>query len=174
MKRSPIKWIHWFSFLALLDFFFVEPAENSTDRGAALATHAGVGIVLAIVSLVWIVDVLRGGSKDGPGPKLSQGGKRFRLITHQTMFWGMILSIGSGFFAGLVAPYDIRAIGMLLINTGTGSKAMHDVIGEAHGLIFNLLIMLTLVHIGFHLWRHLHLRDNALKIMMPRALHRFL
>jgi cytochrome b561 len=43
-----------------------------------------------------------------------------------------------------------------------------------HVYQFYALAGIVLVHAGFHIWRHLRLRDNALRIMAPRALHRWL
>jgi len=43
-----------------------------------------------------------------------------------------------------------------------------------HVYQFYALALLVVAHAGFHIWRHLHLRDNALRIMAPKVLHRFL
>ena len=37
-----------------------------------------------------------------------------------------------------------------------------------------LLAVIVLLHAGFHIWRHVRLRDNALRIMVPRRFHRYL
>ena len=50
----------------------------------------------------------------------------------------------------------------------------NDWVGVLHSLEFYALALLAGVHAAFHIWRHLRLRDNALRIMAPRVLHRFL
>ena len=47
-------------------------------------------------------------------------------------------------------------------------------IGQFHIYEFYLLAGIVVFHAGFHIWRHVKLRDNALRIMMPKAVHRWL
>ncbi|WP_254796871.1 hypothetical protein [Sulfitobacter albidus] len=55
-----------------------------------------------------------------------------------------------------------------------GWKAANELIGTLHIYQFYLLGAVIAFHAGFHIWRHIALRDNALRIMAPRFLHRFL
>lgn len=48
------------------------------------------------------------------------------------------------------------------------------IIGWLHTYQFYALGIVAIVHAGFHTWRHFYLRDNALRIMAPKRLHRFL
>ncbi|MEL7230085.1 MAG: cytochrome B, partial [Pseudomonadota bacterium] len=50
----------------------------------------------------------------------------------------------------------------------------NDWVGLIHSIEFYGLAAVAVAHAGFHIWRHFVLRDNALRIMLPRALHRFL
>ena len=54
-RRTVLKVLHWVSFFLILYFFLVEPEENKADPGGALSTHAGVGLLLALVTLIWFV-----------------------------------------------------------------------------------------------------------------------
>ena len=45
---------------------------------------------------------------------------------------------------------------------------------EIHEITFDLLIIGIVVHALFHVWRHFRLKDNALKIMVPKSLHKWL
>lgn len=51
---------------------------------------------------------------------------------------------------------------------------MHGVFEEIHEITFNVLLFILAVHIAFHVFRHFSLKDNVLKIMPPKPLHRFL
>ena len=35
-------------------------------------------------------------------------------------------------------------------------------------------LVVIILHAGFHIWRHARLRDNALRIMFPKVMHRYL
>ena len=50
----------------------------------------------------------------------------------------------------------------------------YDLVGLIHSIEFYALAGIALAHAAFHIWRHLRLRDNALRIMAPKVLHRFL
>jgi cytochrome b561 len=39
---------------------------------------------------------------------------------------------------------------------------------------FTQLLFWRIAHVGFHIWRHIKLRDNALRIMALKAFHRYL
>ncbi|MEO0620663.1 MAG: hypothetical protein AAFU49_10315 [Pseudomonadota bacterium] len=51
---------------------------------------------------------------------------------------------------------------------------LHRLAEELHELVFDLTLPPVLAHVGFHTWRHLRLRDNALWIMAQKLLHRSL
>ena len=80
----------------------------------------------------------------------------------------------SGALTGIAAPYPIRAFGVLPIFPGLGTKGLHEVFEEIHEIVFEAFIMVLAVHVVFHIWRHYWIKDNALRIMAPKALHRYL
>ena len=55
-----------------------------------------------------------------------------------------------------------------------GLREANHIIGQIHIFEFYLLAALVAGHAAFHIWRHIRLRDNALRIMAPRVLHRYL
>tara|TARA_R110002094_G_scaffold164983_2_gene148899 strand:- start:1131 stop:1433 length:303 start_codon:yes stop_codon:yes gene_type:complete len=68
----------------------------------------------------------------------------------------------------LVTPSDVLPIAPPL-----GLKRANEVIGTIHIFEYYLLAVLAIAHAGFHIWRHIRLRDNALRIMVPRIFHRY-
>ena len=173
-RRSVLKWLHWLSAGLILYFFLVEPDEMAADPGAGLSTHAGMGLLLAIVVGIWTLIYLRNGLAGRPGPKLPGVTKRLHPLSHKVLQWGMPIVVATGAMAGLAAPFAIRAFGWLQITPGIGTKTLHDLAQEVHETAFDALIIVVVGHIGFHLWRHLWLKDNALRIMVPRILHKYL
>ena len=173
-RRSVIKWLHWFSLGLLLYFFLVEPEESRTAPGLALSTHAGMGVLLALVAGVWLLLYLRKGLAGRPGPKLPGWAKRFHPLGHKALQIGLVVVVASGALAGLVAPFAIHAFGLMPINPGIGGKGLHELVTEIHEIVFDGMIFLIVAHALFHIWRHLLLKDNALRIMVPKLLHKYL
>ncbi|MGR3614881.1 MAG: cytochrome b/b6 domain-containing protein [Paracoccaceae bacterium] len=95
-------------------------------------------------------------------------------LNHKFLQYGAPIVVLTGALAGLLAPFVIKAFGILQINPGIGSKALHEFAEEVHEIAFDALVILILVHAGFHLWRHFWLKDNALRIMVPEPLHKYL
>ena len=173
-RRTVLKAVHWASFFLILYFFLVEPEENRADPSGALSTHAGVGLLLALVTLVWFAQFLRQGLASRPGPKLPGVARKVYVPMHKTLQYGVVAMVASGALAGLLAPFAIKAFGAIQINLGIGSKTLHELAQEVHEIIFDALIIVIVLHALFHVWRHYRLKDNALKIMVPKALHKYL
>ncbi len=173
-RRTALKWLHWLSLGLILYFFLVEPDENRANPGLALATHAGIGLLLALVVGVWTLVYLRKGLMGRAGPKLPGWGKKFHHLSHKGLQIGLPVMVATGALAGLLAPFAIRAFGVVPINFTWGSKTLHELAEELHEIAFDALLILIIAHGIFHLWRHFLLKDNALRIMAPKVLHRYL
>ncbi|WP_234417105.1 cytochrome b [Loktanella sp. Alg231-35] len=174
MRRIALKWLHWGSFFLIAYFFFAEPEDVDRLGAAALATHAGVGILLALVVASWTVMYLRKGLAGRPGPKLPATAKQFHSLGHKAMHVALPVMVLTGALAGFAAPYVIKAFGVLPINGGWGARGIHGFFEEIHEISFNIMLGAIIVHATFHLWRHFMLKDNALRIMTPKALHKYL
>ena len=173
-RRTAIKWLHWISVFVILYFFLVEPEESRTDPGGALSTHAGMGLALGIATLIWFSMYLSKGLAGRAGPKLPGWGKRLHPLLHKVLSWGVPVMVLSGAITGLLAPFAIQAFGVVPINFAGGTKGLHDLAEEVHEVIFDALLIVIVLHMIFHIWRHVWLKDNALRIMVPKALHRYL
>ena len=176
-KRILVKWLHWIAFGLMLYFFFVEPEVSGSGdaRGQMLSTHAGMGMILGVVTLIWSVIYFRGGPLGRPGPKLPGWGKRMHRIVNSGLYWLVPLTVLTGGVAGLASDYPVVGFGIVPLNpAGWGTASLHDIAEEVHEIAFNTTILLIIVHIVFHVWRHFRLRDNALRIMLPKILHRYL
>lgn len=172
--RSVLKWLHWLTALLILWFFLVEPEDVDRLGALALATHAGMGVLLGLVTAFWTGMFLAKGLAGRPGPKLPGWAKRLHNPSHLALQYGVPIMVATGAATGLAAPYVIRAFGLLPISPGIGTKTLHGLLEDVHEIAFNLLLLVVIFHITFHLWRHFGLRDNALRIITPRALHRYL
>lgn len=172
--RTVLKWVHWLSLALITYFFLIEPEENRADPGAALSTHAGIGLALAVITLLWFALFLSKGLAGRAGPKLPGWARRFHPLSHKALQYGVLTMVASGGLAALAAPFAIQAFGTLPIGPGFGAKWLHGLVTGLHEILFNLVIAAIVLHAAFHLWRHYLLRDNALRIMVPKALHKYL
>ncbi|WP_299687983.1 cytochrome b/b6 domain-containing protein [uncultured Tateyamaria sp.] len=173
-RRTALKWLHWIAFGLMAYFFFVEPENVRQLGGAALATHAGMGTILAIVVALWMTMYLRKGLASRAGPKLPGWARATHGVMHRAMMWGSFAVVLSGALAGFAAPYAIALFGVIPLFPGRGGKGVHDTLTELHELTFDVMLIGIAVHVVFHLWRHYAVRDNALRIMAPKVLHKYL
>lgn len=178
MRRNALKVLHWTVFPLLLYFFFVEPEHvsrlpDAASKTAALATHAGIGLILAGLVAIWTLCYWRYGQAGRLGPKLSDRAKRFHYWGHRALYWALPITMVTGALAGLAAPFAVMGFGVVPLNI-VGDGGLHGAAKEIHEIAFHALTVIAIAHIGFHLWRHYLLKDNALKIMAPKALHRWL
>lgn len=178
-KRTLVKWLHWLAFALMLYFFFVEPEVPRRAEMAAksdsLSTHAGMGMLLGIVTLIWTWIYFRNGPLGRPGPKLPGWGKRAHRVVNTGLYWLVPVTVITGGMAGLASDYPVNGFGIIPLNpSGWGTADLHDLMEEIHEIAFDVTLILIVAHIIFHVWRHLGLKDNALRIMAPKMLHKYL
>ena len=173
-RRNLIKWLHWLSLGIIIYFFLIEPEGVRQMGAAALATHAGMGVILGLITALWVVLFLRKGLASRPGPKLPGWAKPLHGLGHRALYILLPFMVFTGAATGFAAPYVIQAFGLFPISPGLDAPAIHSAMEELHEITFNVLLIAIVAHAAFHLWRHYGLRDNALRIMMPKPLHRFL
>lgn len=169
-RRTALKIVHWSIVPLLVWFLLVSPSDVARWGGWAIRLHSVLGLVFVTLALAWSAETLRRGLASRPGPKL---GPRARRL-HRGLIWGLFGVAITGFLLGLTAARQLWAGGLVPIGVPLGLPQAHAWAGWLHAVEFYALAGMVAVHAGFHLWRHLHLRDNALRIMVPRVLHRYL
>ena len=133
-----------------------------------------MALVFVTISLIWVADYMRRGLAGRPGPKLGAGGKRLHRLLHHTIVWGLFGVAITGFLLGLTSSRLLKAGGFLPIAPPLGMREANEIVGQFHFYEFYLLGVIVIVHAGFHIWRHVKLKDNALRIMAPKFLYRYL
>ncbi|GLQ34894.1 hypothetical protein GCM10007939_11770 [Amylibacter marinus] len=173
-RRTALKWLHWLAGAFILYFVLVEPDENTADPGGALSTHAGVGMLLGVVTFIWFVSYMKNGPVGRAGPKLPAWAKQVHFWMHRVLYIALPIMVLSGALTGMMAPYAIDAFGVVPLSLGIDIRWLHSLLEELHELAFDGLLIIIVVHILFHLWRQFVLRDNALRIILPIKLHKYL
>jgi len=173
-RRTMLKAIHWTMVPLALWFTLVQPRDVAAIGPWAVELHSILGLVFVSGALIWWADYLRRGLASRPGPKLPPWARRVHWVLHRVMIWGLFSVALTGLGLGLTASRQLWAGGVVPIGVPLGLPRANDVIGLIHSIEFYLLAAIIAFHAGFHIWRHIALRDNALRIMFPRALHRYL
>ena len=179
LHRKLLKWVHWLSAGLILYFVFVEPdlPEHGSDlaKTDALSTHAGMGALLGLVVLFWMVMFAINGPAGKPSPRLQGWQRPAFQILNRGLYFILPIFMMTGLAAGLAAPFLVSAFGLFPLNfAGMGSEAAHGFIEEIHEISFDILLYTVIAHAGFHIWRHYRLKDNALRVMVPQKFHKYL
>lgn len=155
-------------------FVIVTPDMVVPWGGYWFALHSNLALLFVSICLFWTADLMRRGLASRPGPKLQGWARTLHRPLHLTIIWGLFIVAVGGFLLGLTSVVQLKAGLWLPIAPPMGWRHANEVIGKAHTAQFYLLGVVIAGHAAFHIWRHVKLRDNALRIMTPRILHRFL
>ena len=155
-------------------FALVGPPEAHALGPWGFLLHSNLALLFVVICLGWTGHFLWRGLETKRTPKLGPRAARAHWWMHRTIVWGLFGVALGGFLLGLTAPRLFKAGGFLPFAPPLDLEVLHDWIGTIHIVQFYALCALVAAHALFHVWRHVRLRDNALRVMAPRALHRFL
>lgn len=158
----------------LIWFVLVTPDDVLPFGPTAFQIHSILALIFVTICLLWTADYLRRGLAGRPGPKLGPRGRLIHQLLHKALIWGLFGVAVTGFLLGLTSARLLKAGGFLPIAPPLGLHDANEIVGRIHIYEFYLLAVIAAVHAAFHVWRHLRLQDNALRIMFPKVLHRFL
>lgn len=173
-RRVALKWLHWGILPLFIWFLLVTPDDVRPFGPRAFQAHSTLALIFVTLSLLWFAGLLRRGLASRPGPKLTGRLRVLHRALHLVLIWGLFGVALTGFLLGLTSPVLLKAGGFLPIAPPMGWRDLNDLVGLIHIYEYYVLAALVGFHALFHIWRHLRLRDNALRIMAPRILHRFL
>ena len=171
-RRTFLKIIHWLMLPLVIWFMIMTPAD--VVPMGIFPLHSNLALIFVTISLIWTAMHLSKGLASRPGPKLKPWARWFHQALHKTIIWGLFVVALTGFLLGLTSSVLLKAGGFLPIAPPMGWRQMNDYIGTFHIIEFYLLGGVIAVHAGFHIWRHVALKDNALRIMAPKRLHKYL
>lgn len=173
-RRTWLRATHTLMLPLLVWFILVTPDDVLPLGQTAFQFHSILALIFVTISLLWTADYLRRGLAGRPGPKLGARGRRLHYWLNSAIVWGLIGVAITGFVLGLSADRLLKAGGFLPIAPPLDLPTLNRISGQIHIFEFYLLGVIVAAHGAFHIWRHVRLRDNALRIMAPKALHRFL
>lgn len=173
-RRTGLKMMHAAMIPLMVWFTLVQPADVAKFGPFWVDLHSVFGLVFVSLALLWSVDYWRRGLASRPGPKLPIWARSLHFWLHRIIIWGVFLVAVGGFFIGVTASRQLWAGNVVPIAVPLDLPQANDLVGTLHAIEFYLLALIILGHATFHIWRHYWLRDNALRIMAPKALHKYL
>ena len=173
-RRTLLKIVHWTMLPLVVWFVLIGPPQAHALGPWGFLLHSNLALLFVILCLGWTADFVRRGLATKRTPKLSSGAALVHWWMHRTIIWGLFGVALTGFLLGLTSPRLLKAGGFLPFAPPLDMERANEWVGLLHIVEFYALGLLIVGHAGFHVWRHYRLRDNALRIMVPRRLHRFL
>ena len=173
-RRVWLKWLHLAMIPMFVWFLIMTPARVLPFGQAAFQAHSMLALVFVSLVLFWYADYMRRGLAGRPGPKVPRAARLFHQLVHKVLIWGLFFVAFSGFLLGLTSDRLLKAGGILPIAPPLGLERANEIIGLLHVVEYYTLGVIAGGHAAFHIWRHVKLRDNALRIMAPKRLHRYL
>jgi len=173
-SRTVLKATHAAMIPLFVWFMLVTPDMIRPLGGHWFALHSNLALVFVSICLIWTAMLIRRGLASRPGPKLRGWARSVHRPLHLVIIWGLFVVAFGGFLLGLTSTVQLKAGLWLPIAPPMGWAHTHEVIGQLHIYQFYLLGVVIAGHAAYHIWRHVSLRDNALRIMAPKVLHRFL
>ena len=173
-RRAWLKALHWGLIPFFIWFLFADPDALRSAGWIWFEIHSVNGLIFVTLALIWTAWHLRQGLASRPGPKLPNWARRLHRPLHLTLIWGLFLVALGGFGLGLTSAVVLKAGMVLPIAPALDLPRAHVIVSWLHVYQFYALAILALGHAAFHIWRHVSLRDNALRIMAPKVFHRFL
>lgn len=173
-RRTWLKAMHGAMIPLLIWFVIVTPDDVVPLGPRAFQFHSFLALIFVTLSLIWMADHMRRGLAGRPGPKLGPRARWLHKVLNTAIIWGLWGVALTGFLLGLTANRVLKAGGFLPIAPPLDLPKLNHFIGKFHIYEFYILGVIVACHAAFHIWRHVRLHDNALRIMTPKALHRFL
>jgi cytochrome b561 len=173
-RHTGLKVLHAAMITLMIWFTVIQPADVARFGRFWVDFHSVMGLIFVSLALLLSADYFQRGLASRPGPKLPTWARHTHVWLHRVIIWDVFLVAVGGFFIGLTASRQLWAGNIVPIAVPLNMPQTHDIIGTFHTVKFYLLAVIIAGHAAFHIWRHYGLRNNALRIMAPKALHKFL
>ncbi|MGB0844216.1 MAG: cytochrome b/b6 domain-containing protein [Alphaproteobacteria bacterium] len=173
-RRLYLKIIHWLMVPLFIWFLVIGPPQAHALGKYGFLVHSNLALVFVILCIGWTIDFVVRGLATTRTPKLPNWAKRVHWWMHRLIIWGLFAVALGGFLLGLTSNRLLKAGGFLPIAPPQSMHQANAIIGDIHILQFYALGGLIGVHAVFHIWRHYKVKDNALKVMLPKMFHKYL
>jgi len=177
-KNTPTRYgtvsiaLHWFMLLLisavclLMELKSIAP-QGSAQRAAMAQWHYTLG--LSVSALVWLRLAARlAGSAPQVRPAMTRGQARLAGAVHLALYGLMVALPLLGWLTLSAKAQEIPFFGMLLPPLVVESQFGAKWFKEFHEIGATLVNLLVGLHAAAALYHHIRVRDNTLRLMLPR------
>lgn len=172
LKSSPTRFgavaiaIHWLTALAILLMLISGLAAVNTVDAAVelnlLRAHATMGALVGVLTLLRIVWWLFFDRRPADAATLSRGQALASHLVHYALYAVVLVMVASGIATVLLSGAGAQLTGAALLPLPDFEAVLPFTV---HGLLFRLLLLLLIGHIGAALWHQFVRRDRLLARM---------
>ncbi len=161
-----VRFLHWLMAAVLVGSVYTGwQLEEPGNRVTSLHFGLGISIALLILLRIWA----RLGSTVPPFPDgLAAWEARVAHAAHMALYGTLVMMPALGFLAATTRAEGATLWGLPLPSVLGRDKVLHEAIAGAHGLVANILILVTLLHIAGALKHRLF--DKPENNVLPRIL----
>jgi cytochrome b561 len=164
------KWFHWL--LAFLLYSLATEAfgfkwRPPEDRGAAVAVHVSLGVVILGLTLVRLS--VRAADPPPSAPRGTPDWMTAGAKFGHAALYGVLIGMGVlGVWMAALSPVDIRLFsGFNVSALAPADPALLAILREVHFFGAIAFVALLIGHVSAALWHHFRLRDDVLIRMLP-------
>jgi cytochrome b561 len=167
---ATAKWLHWlvaFFLASLMSEAFGFAWRAPEDRGAAVAVHVAIGLIVLAMMLVRLAV-----RKAWPPPPVPAGTPRWMVLGAKLghgLLYGLFLALAVvGLWMAALSPIDIRVFSGISVSTlADPNPGMLARLRELHFAGAVLFVAVLFGHVAGALWHHVLLKDDVLVRMLP-------
>lgn len=161
--------LHWATALLVVLLWgsaqIIDDFPSGWPRVDARSTHITLGVLLVVV-FVWRVL-----NRIGPGRKLPAADKQPLHAVAKAAHYGLYAMLAAQLTLGFLYVW-LRGDNIWnlfrLPALAYGDKAFRDSVGDLHGLLANVILIVAGLHAAAALVHHYLWRDNVLRRMLPQ------
>jgi cytochrome b561 len=168
---SVAKFLHWSIVLLLIpQYFLAEAAEEAADGSLGQASlfgwHKSIGLLVLLLAVARIAWKMLNRPHPAPLDKVVWQ-RRAAAAGHGLLYLLILLQPLSGWLMASAAGAPVAMFGLPFPALLGANHDLHEALEEVHELLFDVLLVVALVHVAAALYHHFVLKDGVLRRMLP-------
>lgn len=170
---SVAKFLHWAIVLMIIaQYVIIESAEELPDgleKLQAISNHKSLGMLVFLLALARIGWRLANRGRPVPVP-MADWQRISAAAGHGLLYLLILVMPLTGWAMSSSANYPVTLFGLFQFPALVGENHdLHEALEEVHEFLFNVLVVVALVHAAAALYHHFFLKDDSLRRMLPFA-----
>jgi cytochrome b561 len=169
---SLAKFLHWaIVVLIVSQWFLVEAAEeagkDTPERAALMGWHISSGMLILLLAVARIAWKAANGGRPAPlGEVVWQ--RKAAAAGHGILYLLILLQPISGWLVVSTGGRPVDFFGLFTFPAiAAEDHGLHETLETVHETLFNVLVVVAVVHVAAALYHHFLLKDDTLRRMLP-------